>query len=150
MRNTRTRGFTLFEILAVFVIFSLILSITPLFLPNVIASNHAKSAARELASNLKKTRSLAIARQQDMTLRLNIESNIFTVDKKQKEIKLPDSSSLSIITAQSEQISDNEGQIRFFSDGSSTGGQIKLIYEKKVYLIDVNWLTGQVKILPHT
>jgi general secretion pathway protein H len=147
MKNTHY-GFTLFEILVVFVIFALILTIVPPFLPNVIASSQTKTASRELAANLKKTRSLAISKQQETTLSLNIEKKTFTIDKKQKTLTIPDASTLSIITARSEQLSDTEGRIRFFPDGSSTGGQIKLVFEKKEYLIDVNWLTGNIKILP--
>lgn len=143
-------GFTLFEILVVFVIFALILTIVPPFLPNVIASSQTKTATRELAANLKKTRSLAISRQQEMTLSLDVKNKTFAIDEKLKKIAVPDSSSLSIITARSEQLSENEGRIRFFPDGSSTGGQIKLAYEKKEYLIDVNWLTGKIKILPQS
>ncbi len=146
-KNTHA-GFTLFEILVVFVIFALILTLVPPFLPNVIASSQTKTATRELAANLKKTRSLAISRQQETTLSLNVENKTFALDKKTKKLALPDASSLSIITARSEQLSDHEGRIRFFSDGSSTGGQIKLAYEKKEYVIDVNWLTGKIKILP--
>ena len=143
-------GFTLFEILVVFVIIGLILTIVPPFLPNVIASSQAKTATRELAANLKKTRSLAITRQQETTLSLDIKENVFSIEKQKKKLAIPKTSSLSIITARSEQLSENEGRIRFFPDGSSTGGQIKLNYQKKEYVIDVNWLTGKVKILPHS
>lgn len=143
-------GFTLFEVLVVFIIFALILTIVPPFLPNVIATSKAKMTTRDLAANLKKMRSLAISRQKEMTLNLDIENKTITVDKKLKKLTLPDSSSLSIITARSEQLSEHEGRIRFFADGSSTGGQIKLIHAKKEYTIDVNWLTGNVKILPQT
>jgi general secretion pathway protein H len=149
MKHTH-RGFTLFEILVVFVIFALVLSIVPPLLPNVIASSQTKTATRELAANLKKTRSLAITRQQEMTLSLDIENKTYVIDKKQKKLTVPDSCSLSVITARSEQLSENEGRIRFFPDGSSTGGQIKLATAKKEYVIDVNWLTGNVKILPET
>lgn len=143
-------GFTLFEILVVFIIFALILTIVPPFLPNVIAGSQTKTAARELAANLKKTRSLAITRQQEITLNLDVKNKTFTLDKKKKSLTIPDTSSLSIITARSEQLSETEGRIRFFPDGSSTGGQIKLAYKKKEYLIDINWLTGNIKILSET
>lgn len=85
-----------------------------------------------------------------MTLSLNVEDKTFAIDKKKKTLTVPDSSTLSIITARSEQLSENEGRIRFFADGSSTGGQIKLAFEKKEYVIDVNWLTGKIKILPQS
>lgn len=142
------RGFTLFEVLVVFVIFALLLTIVPAILPNVIASSQTKTATRDLAANLKKIRSQAISRQQEMTLSLDIDKKVFFINNKEKKLPLSDDTSLSIITAQSEQLSKNKGQIRFFPDGSSTGGQIKLNHAKKDYLIDVNWLTGKVKILP--
>ena len=144
------KGFTLIEILVVFVILALVLAIVPPLLPNVIASSQAKTATRELAANLKKTRGLAISRQHEMTLSLNVKNKTYTLDKKSKKLTLSDSSSLSIITARSEQLSENEGRIRFFPDGSSTGGKIKLTHAKKEYLIDVNWLTGNIKILPQS
>lgn len=146
--GNHNRGFTLFEVLVVFTIFALILTLVPPFLPNVIASNQTKAAARELTANLKKTRSLAITRQQEMALNLDVKQKAFSIDKKKTRLTLPESSSLSIITARSEQLSETEGNIRFFSDGSSTGGQIKLAYENKKYLINVNWLTGNIKITP--
>jgi len=142
------KGFTLFEILVVFVIFALVLSIVPPFLPNVIASSQAKTAARDIAANLKRIRSLAVSRQLEMTLSLDVEKKSFSIDDKEKKLALSDNSSLSIVTARSEQLSENIGRIRFFPDGSSTGGQITLSHAKKDYLIDINWLTGNVKILP--
>ncbi len=146
--NRKDRGFTLFEILVVLVIFTLILTIVPPFLPNVIASSQTKTATRELTANLKKTRSMAITQQKEYALSVDVEKKIFSVDNKPEKLNLPDESRVTIITARSEQESDNKGQIRFFPDGSSTGGQIKIGYKSKEYIIDVNWLTGIVKILP--
>ncbi len=141
-----TQGFTLLEILVVFAIISLLLAIVPPLLPGVIASTNVKSAARELAASLKHVRSQAIDRQKETTLILNIEKNNYLINKKSRNLKIPEDASLSLITAKSEQLSEHEGQIRFFPDGSSTGGQIKLAHAKREYLIDVHWLTGRVKI----
>lgn len=144
----KAKGFTLMEVLVVFVIMALVLAIVPPFLPNVIPSINVKSATRELAASLKKARSQAIDRQQETTLILNVEKKSYVLNKKSKTLSLPNEASLSLITAKSEQLSEHEGQIRFFPDGSSTGGQIKLAYARKEYLIDVHWLTGKVKIEP--
>lgn len=142
------RGFTLLEVMVVLVIMALILVIVPPFLPNVMASTHVKSAARELAASLKYARSEAIGHQQEMTLIVNVEEKNYIYNKKSKHLILPIDASLSLITAKSEQLSINVGQIRFFPDGSSTGGQIKLAFEDQEYFVDVHWLTGRVKITP--
>lgn len=147
-RQKKHSGFTLLEILVVFFIMGLILVIVPPFLPNVLASTYVKSATRELAANLKHARSQSIEHQKETALIVNIEDKNFKLEKKIKDLKLPDDSSLSLITADSEQLSEKEGQIRFFPDGSSTGGQIKLTYLNKEYVIDIHWLTGKVKIEP--
>lgn len=144
----KCRGFTLLEVMVVLVIMALIMLIVPPFLPNVMASTQVKSAARELAASLKYARSQAINHQQETTLIVNVDEKSYTFNKISKTLTLPDMVSLSLITAKSEQLSETAGQIRFFPDGSSTGGQIKLAYADRNYTIDVHWLTGKVKIEP--
>jgi len=141
-------GFTLLETLVVMSIAALMFAIIPPMLPNVMDNTYAKSAARKLAINLKHVRSIAIATQQETTLSLDTENKLFQINDKTEKLKLSDDTKLSLTTAKSEQLSEHEGQIRFFPDGSSTGGQIKLAYLSNEFLIDVNWLTGKVRILP--
>ena len=142
-QNRASPGFTLLEVLVVFVIFALILAIVPPYLPNVLAGNQVRAAARDLAANLKKTRGLAISAQQEAVLSLDVEQKTFAVNGRAKNLTMPEYARLSIITARSEQLSENKGQIRFFADGSSTGGQIKLAWKQQEYVIDVHWLTAR-------
>ncbi len=152
------RGFTLLEVMVVLVIMALILVVVPPLLPNVMASTHVKSAARELAASLKTARSQAINHQSETTLLVNIDQESYVLTEGSRNLKpnnqtyknlvLPDAADLSLITAESEKLSENEGQIRFFPDGSSTGGQIKLAFKDQEYLVNVHWLTGRVRITP--
>ena len=152
------QGFTLLEMMVVLIIMALILVIVPPFLPNVIASTHVKSAARELAASLKHARSQAVNHQSETTLVVNVDQNKYVITEGSTNIKsnkqtykhlaLPDEAALSLITAESEQLSRHVGQVRFFPDGSSTGGQIKLTFKDQEYIVDVHWLTGKVKITP--
>jgi len=152
------RGFTLLEVMVVLVIMALILVVVPPFLPNVMASTHVKSAARELAASLKTARSQAIDHQSETTLVVNVDQesymltegsdNLNSNNQTYKNLVLPDAADLSLITADSEKLSEHEGQIRFFPDGSSTGGQIKLAFKDQEYLVNVHWLTGRVRITP--
>jgi general secretion pathway protein H len=148
IRDKKQQGFTLLETLIVMTIAGLILTIVPPMLPKVMDNTYAKSAARELVANLKHTRSKAITTQKETTLILDIEKKEYQSENKYKKLKLSDETTISLITAKTEQLSENQGQIRFFPDGSSTGGQIKLAYLTNEFLIDVNWLTGKIKILP--
>ncbi|OGT32386.1 MAG: type II secretion system protein GspH [Gammaproteobacteria bacterium RBG_16_51_14] len=148
MTTSGYSGFTLFEILVVMAIMTLILALVPPLLPDVIASTRLKSAAREIAAGLNYTRSKAITLQKEMTLTMDVEEKSFRMDEKQKVLNVPDDTTISLITDRSEQISAHKGHIRFFPDGSSTGGQIKLARASKELLVDVHWLTGRVRIFP--
>jgi len=136
------------ELLVVLAIMTFIIAVIPPLFTNVIAGANVKSAARELAAGLKYARSLAIERQEETVLTLNVDQKFFLINEKQKPLHVPDDTTIALITAGSELISSRAGHIRFFPDGSSTGGQIKLSRAASEFLIDVNWLTGKVRILP--
>ena len=38
-------------------------------------------------------------------------------------------------------------RVRFFADGSSTGGRVTLMVGERSYAVDVDWLTGRVRVL---
>jgi general secretion pathway protein H len=54
---------------------------------------------------------------------------------------------ITLFTAQSELTDAKTGAIRFYPDGSSTGGRVMLAREDRKFLVEVDWMTGQVKIL---
>lgn len=148
MNFGRQSAFTLVEIMVVLGIIGLVLAVIPPIYSRVIPSGEINSAVRYLASGLKMARSRAIATGQDSTLTLNVKKLTYRVGEKEKELKLPSKANISLITARSEQTANKSGAIRFFPDGSSTGGQIKLDYRNSGFLIDVDWLTGKVTISP--
>lgn len=141
-------GFSLIELLVVLTILGLALAIIPPLLNNVIKSAQVKNAARELASGLRQVRSIAISRQEESYLAIDIADETFTINGKNKKLDLPDNTKITLTTAKSEQQSKTRGAIRFFPDGSSTGGRIMLRAAAGRYSIDVSWLTGQISITP--
>ena len=60
---------------------------------------------------------------------------------------LPNSVELHLYTAQSEVLDREKGRIRFFPDGSSTGGAITVSGSKLAYRVNVDWLTGVIAIV---
>ena len=142
----RSRGFTLVEVVLVLVIavaaYALVISTTY----RGATTADLKAAARTLASGLRQAQSLAMTSRRDMALTIDLESREFTVTGDTSVHQLPRELDLKLYTAQTEVTSERRGAIRFYPDGSSTGGRITVSIAERKYLVDVDWLTGRVSI----
>ncbi|CDH43931.1 GspH/FimT family pseudopilin [Candidatus Contendibacter odensensis] len=143
----RQRGFTLLEILVALVIGVLLVALVPPLLSGMSGATELRSAARQLAAGLRSARNEAITRQREAVLTLDLAQHRFGVSGDPREIKLPGGVALKLYTAQSELIGGATGNIRFFPDGSSTGGAITVSDPKRAYRVNVDWLTGAVAIV---
>jgi general secretion pathway protein H len=141
------RGFTLIELLVVLALIALMMALVPPLLQGGVSSAEVKGAARRLAAGLKYVRSQAITSHKEAVLTLDLEHRKFMVTGKKRQYPLPDNMEISLVTARSQVDSNSIGKIRFFPDGTSTGGRITLTQGERKYLVDINWLTGQVAIL---
>ena len=142
----RSRGFTLVEILAVLVIGAMIYA---LFLGVPLRGSgiaDLKAAARTVASGLRQAQTTAMATRRDALLTIDLEAREFQVTGIDSSRNLPRDLEISLYTAQQEVTSEKKGSIRFYPDGSSTGGRITLAAGERKYLVDVDWLTGRVSI----
>ena len=140
-------GFTLLEILIVLVIGVLLVALVPPLLSGMSGATELRGAARQLAAGLRNARNEAVTRQQEAVLTLDLERHRFGVTGDPREIALPESVALKLYTAQSELLDSATGGIRFFPDGSSTGGAITVSGPKLAYRVNVDWLTGAVAIV---
>lgn len=145
-----SRGFTLLELLVVLAIGVLIISLVPPLLSGMEGTTELRAAARQLAAGLRQARNEAVIKQREATLTLDLERRRFTVTGSAQEHALPENLSVNLFTAQAELLNTATGRIRFFPDGSSTGGRIDLANKRFAYGVDVDWLTGRVRILVHT
>ena len=142
----KAAGFTLLEIIIVLaigaVIYTLILGV-PL---RGGTSADLKAAARSLASGLREAQTTAMATRRDASLVIDLDARQFTIAGDKRARKLPDGIELKLDTAESEVAGEHRGGIRFYPDGSSTGGRITVSAGERKYLVDVDWLTGRVSI----
>ncbi|HET7548449.1 MAG TPA: GspH/FimT family pseudopilin [Usitatibacter sp.] len=142
----KSSGFTLLEVVLVLAIgvaiYALLLGV-PL---RGASSADLKAAARTLASGLRQAQTTAMATRRDAMLTLDLETRQFTLPGDKTPRKLPGDVDLKLYTAESEVTSEHTGAIRFYPDGSSTGGRITVSSGKRQYLVDVDWLTGKVRI----
>lgn len=113
----------------------------------VMPGTELKGAARQITAGLRRARSQAITQKVQTTLTLDVEQRQFTLSGDKRNYALPEQLDISLLTAQSELQQAKVGSIRFYPDGSSTGGRITLASGALQYAVSVDWLTGQVTIL---
>jgi general secretion pathway protein H len=142
----RLNGFTLLELMVVLVIMVLVYTLTIPAISTLIPGVELKGATRQISAGLRKARSRAVTIKQESTLTLDVEQRKFSISGDEKIYDIPSGLDLNLITARSEQLGPDVGAIRFYPDGSSTGGSITLASGELEYIVDVNWLTGQVNV----
>ena len=141
----REAGFTLLEILVVLVIGALAYAVV-LAVPMRTGGAELKAGARAVAAALRQAQATAMSTRRDTLVTIDLEERAFLVTGEANPRPLPKALDLKLYTAQSEVTSERRGSIRFYPDGSSTGGRVTVAMGERKYLVDVDWLTGRVSI----
>lgn len=139
-------GFTLLELLVVLAIAGLLMAAVPPLLSQALPGLELKSGARQLAAGLRFARDRALATRQETWVEMDVEQREVAISGRDKRLRLSQDLTLSLISAETEMTDDNQGGIRFYPDGTSTGGRVVLSYAARGYQIDVDWLTGRVRV----
>jgi len=139
----RNKGFSLIEILVVMVFIAVIAGFVSSSMTKSLKKTKIRAVSKNLVSALRYTRGQAIVKHEEKTISFNVKEKTYKAPRK-KTVHIPDEVELNVYTADSEIADESVGKIRFFSDGSSTGGWVKLTYGKKIWKINVNWLTGEI------
>jgi general secretion pathway protein H len=142
-----SRGFSLLELLVVLAIIGLLLTLTPLVFSGTIDRLRLESTARELASALRVTRARAISLQTPQALAVYLEAPHYQGPANPEPRTLPAEFGYQLIVSESERLGPKGGSIRFYPDGSSTGGRIEVRAAGADWAVDVDWLTGRVALL---
>jgi general secretion pathway protein H len=139
-------GFTLIELLLVLLLLGLLYGLAAPMLGDGSTGLDIKAASRQLAAGLRKTRSVAVAERREAVLTLDVERRTFSLTDDPKTYPLPQRLTLALFTAQSELVREKTGGIRFFPDGTSTGGRVTVSAGGAKQEVDVDWVTGRVTI----
>jgi general secretion pathway protein H len=138
-------AFTLFEMLAVILLIGIAAAAVAVSVTHGLASARINAAAGELAATLRATRTQAIVHGQQRIFQLDTGNATYR-GADQKDVRLPKGLDLSVTSAASDQSSGDIARIRFFPDGSSTGGRITLRSGQREWHVNVSWLTGAISI----
>jgi general secretion pathway protein H len=139
-------GFTLLELLVVMAVLSLLLTTVPPLLSRALPGAELRGAAQQVTAGLRQARGRAIATGRDTALVLDLEARWFQVEGVQRRRPLPEGVGLRLTTAESEVAARRRGRVRFYPDGSSSGGRIILARAGRRWVVDVDWLTGRVTL----
>lgn len=139
-------GFTLLELTVVLFVVVLGFSVIGLNLSSGSDSTELKAAARDIVSALRYARGQALMTHQETTVAINLSDNNYMVTGRDKLYQIPEGIEVTVVTAQTELTGEGTAGIRFFADGSSTGGRVTLERGNATWKIDINWLTGQIEL----
>ncbi len=140
------RGFTILELLVVLAIVSLVMAIALPRLSGTVTTSELRSAARSLAAGMRWARSEAIYTNRPINFQVDVNGRRFGMTQKGSMRSLPENARVTLFTARSQLLDEDKGYIRFFPDGSSSGGRVTLATKRLTQYVDVDWLTGRISI----
>ena len=145
-RASRTQaGFTLLEVLLVLMLVAVASGLAAAVVTNGFAGMRLRADAKEVAAQLRFTRANAIATGRMQRFLIDPVAHTWvapddragTIDRK---------FGITFTGAREVQPVRGIGAIAFFPDGASTGGRVQLSAGNAAWNIDVQWLTGEVKV----
>jgi general secretion pathway protein H len=87
-----------------------------------------------------------MVQNRDQLFTLDTEQRLFRIGGQRAPVQMNRNIEVTFQTARSETIGETIGQIRFFPDGSATGGRIGLTLGDQHVEVVVDWLTGLVAV----
>jgi len=149
LAHDRQAGFTLIETLMVIALIALLAAVlAPSMIPT--PNNQLRANAAELISALRAARLHAMRSREAAALQIDTEQKTYQPPGGTSSKALNGDFNIQLTTVQSELTDGSRGAIRFFPDGSSTGGRITLSNGNLTQHVDVAWLTGRVRLLKDT
>jgi general secretion pathway protein H len=139
-------GFTLLELLVVLCILALSYIFAAPMFKGATGNTALLATAQKIANEMRVARASAIRDNVERTLTIDLASRRFWVDGVTGVSKIADGISVDFVTLQKEQLSAREGRIRFFVDGSATGGNVILRANQRTVTIALDWMTGHADL----
>lgn len=141
-QDERAAGFTLIEMLIVLAILAVLVAVFAPALSGSRAKTRLAASAQELAIALRATRDAALAESRPETFTLDASSRVYRAGGGAVHGLAPEVDAR-LVAADANAAG---GAIRFFADGGSSGGTVRLSLGKRRLDVSVDWLTGRVSI----
>jgi len=139
-------GFTLFELLIALVVAALIMTVIVPNVRNRSGRVDLASVARDVAESVRNTRAMAIDTNRRQEFVIDVDRHVYGPMHAVPMHRLQPDIGISLATTTANLIGPSAGGIRFYPDGSSSGGNIVLAGGGLRYELSINWLDGGVVI----
>lgn len=142
-RSAPATGFSLIELLVVMILVVALFGLVGGSISRSLRGADIRNEAREVIAGLRHTRGQAIVQKSEQVFKVDADKLVWQAAGRPAQ-ELPDGLDITLTTARSELTGENAGGIRFYPDGSSTGGSILLSVDQREWYITVGWLTGEI------
>jgi general secretion pathway protein H len=139
-------GFTLVELLAVLAILAIAVVAISYGGNRSIDSAQFRALMVRTAASIREARSQAIRAAGESVFIVDLGRRRMGDRNGGEGLAIPREVDVTAEVAASEQYRDGSLGIRFYSNGSSTGGTLRFVWRGQTYRILVNWLTGNVSM----
>lgn len=149
MRNARATshdaGFTLLEMLVVVGIVALVIAVVAPLAGRTRSGMELRATAFAIATDMRDARTAAQRTNSEQAMVIDVGARqMWTGQAPRKALSRAFGMSLDVPHA--ERVSGSAGRMRFFPDGSASGGKVLLRQAGRVATVSVNWLNGDVQV----
>ena len=141
----RWRGFSLMEMLLVLALIAVASLLAVAAFGGGMQGIRMRTAAHDVAAQLRFTRAVAISTGEAQDFLVDPRARRWQAAKG-RHGRLPDGGDLEFTGARELQPRDGIGTVRFFPDGASSGGRLRLAANGGGWDVDVRWVTGEVRV----
>lgn len=144
--HTGSRGFTLLEIMIVLLLMSLFFGLVSSNMISRLQRSALSTVSQDLVAAIRYTRAQALIKSKEQRILFDLANSTYTIPEKNQTVSVPEELNMKLVTAQIELQDETSGGIRFYPDGSSTGGSITLTGNTTIWEINVGWLGGNIEV----
>jgi general secretion pathway protein H len=137
------RGYTLLEMLVVLGLLTMIMSLSLTTHP-LGSRRSLESISTEIATLLQSAKIRAISQNAERTIIIDPVTRTLSTGSLDEPVTLGADVGIAVLTAHRE-VKEGRAVIRFYPDGSTTGGTVQLKRGARIVSIHLNWLTGQIR-----
>ena len=143
-RGAGNSGFTLFELLLVITIIAMTIAAVSVSYRTDPSTTGLKSLAYTMSSRLRDLRAAAVAHGAERVAEIDAGRRVVRFHDGRAPLSFDPSIGIKVTAADSERRSQSQTGIRFYPNGSSSGGTIRLNRKQQTYEIQIHWLSGRI------
>ena len=142
--RSRIHGFTLLELILAVAIAALVVGVSAPAMQSLYSSSQYRGAVNDIVGELALSRQLAI--RTGTAADVGFDPVAGRVVRGDSEIELPQGLAIEVLAAR-ELNKENLGVIRFYPDGGSSGGYVRITHERGMSSqVSIDWLLGKIEV----